>query len=74
MKSYLGMERGLKGRAAGANYGWIYKNFGKFPAKCSDEVVEMHARAYLWVALCRTVFGDNGGSNVPYFWLELLAN
>ena len=74
MTSYLGKEAQKKDRAAGANYGWICKNFGKCPAECSDEFVEMHARAYLWLALCRAVFGDNGGSIVPFMWLQLLAN
>ncbi|CAM0885012.1 unnamed protein product [Alopecurus aequalis] len=74
MSSYLGMEPGLAGRAAGATYGWIARNFGKCPAGCTEEVVQTHARAYVWVALCRTVFGDSSGSNVPFFWLELLAD
>ncbi|CAM0875923.1 unnamed protein product [Alopecurus aequalis] len=74
MSSYLGMEPGIKGRAAGATYGWIAKNFGKCPTGCPVSIVERHARAYLWVALCRTVFGNSGGSNVPFFWLELLAD
>ena len=76
MTGYLGMEPGKKGRAAGATYGWIARNFGTCPPGLpeNDPVVETHARAYLWVALCRTVFGDSGGSNVPFFWLELLAD
>ena len=74
MTSYLGMEPGKKGRAAGAPYGWICKNFGKCPAGVPESIVQRHARAYLWVALCRTVFGDAGWSNVPFFWLELLAD
>ncbi|CAM0907871.1 unnamed protein product [Alopecurus aequalis] len=74
MTSYLGMEPGKKDRAAGATYGWICKNFGKCPVGVPESIVQRHARLYSWVALSLTVFGNAGGSNVPYFWLELLAN
>ena len=52
MTDYLGMEPGIKGRATGATYGWIARNFGTCPPGLAedDPVVETHARAYLWVA------------------------
>ncbi|CAM0904178.1 unnamed protein product [Alopecurus aequalis] len=74
MSSYLGMEPGIPNRAAGATYGWIARNFGKCSAGCTKEVVQTYARAYVWVALCRTVFRDNSGSIFPFYWLELLAD
>uniref|UniRef100_A0ACD5V3Y8 Uncharacterized protein n=1 Tax=Avena sativa TaxID=4498 RepID=A0ACD5V3Y8_AVESA len=46
---------------AGATYAWIVSNFRQCPNPAEVEVIETHARVYMWYVLSRTLFADSGG-------------
>ena len=58
---------------ASATYTWIAKEFGKCPEDAGKEVIEQHARAYLWYVLSRTLFADGGGRTASWIWLKALT-
>uniref|UniRef100_A0ACD5U6R8 Uncharacterized protein n=1 Tax=Avena sativa TaxID=4498 RepID=A0ACD5U6R8_AVESA len=59
---------------AGATYAWIVENFRKYPNPAEVEVIETHARVYVWYVLSRTLFADSGGRTAQWMWLKALAN
>uniref|UniRef100_A0ACD5THH0 Uncharacterized protein n=1 Tax=Avena sativa TaxID=4498 RepID=A0ACD5THH0_AVESA len=59
---------------AGATYAWIVENFRQCPNPAEVEVIETHARVYVWYVLSRTLFADSGGRTAQWMWLKALAN
>jgi hypothetical protein len=59
---------------AGATYAWIVENFRECPNPAEVEVIETHARVYVWYVLSRTLFADSGGRTAQWMWLKALAN
>jgi predicted secreted protein len=69
-----GQERKKKERkAAGAPFTWIQANFAHCPADATDDVVQTHARVYMWYVVSRTLFPDATGKNAPWMWLKALT-
>lgn len=58
---------------AGATYTWIVENFAQCPEGVDDEVVQQHARVYVWYVITRTLFADGGGRTAQWHWLKALT-
>uniref|UniRef100_A0ACD5TNR8 Uncharacterized protein n=1 Tax=Avena sativa TaxID=4498 RepID=A0ACD5TNR8_AVESA len=59
---------------AGATYAWIVANFAHYPEPAEVEVIETHARVYVWYVLSRTLFADSGGRTAQWMWLKALTH
>uniref|UniRef100_A0ACD5WH87 Uncharacterized protein n=1 Tax=Avena sativa TaxID=4498 RepID=A0ACD5WH87_AVESA len=59
---------------AGATYAWIVENFRECPNPAEVEVIETHARVYVWYVFSRTLFANSGGRTAQWMWLKALAN
>ncbi|XBI08897.1 hypothetical protein VPH35_136566 [Triticum aestivum] len=69
-----GEEKKKKERkAAGAAFTWIQRNFANCPADATDDVIQTHARVYMWYVVSRTLFPDSTGMNTPWMWLKALT-
>ena len=75
MVCLLGKEPGIPKKSAGAPFSWIAENFAVCPPELDEdsEVVQQHARAYVWYVISRVLFSDGTGINAPFMWLQLLA-
>ncbi|XBI16166.1 hypothetical protein VPH35_058467 [Triticum aestivum] len=60
-------------KAAGAAFTWIQANFAHCPADATDDVIQTHARVYMWYVVSRTLFPDSTGKNAPWMWLKALT-
>nr|XP_045086372.1 protein MAIN-LIKE 1-like [Aegilops tauschii subsp. strangulata] len=60
-------------KVAGAAFTWIQNNFGTCPADATDDVIQTHARVYMWYVVSRTLFPDSTGKNAPWMWLKALT-
>nr|XP_040257806.1 uncharacterized protein LOC120975237 [Aegilops tauschii subsp. strangulata] len=60
-------------KAAGAAFTWIQANFAHCPADATDDVIQTHARVYMWYVVSRTLFPDSTGKNTPSMWLKALT-
>nr|XP_045090328.1 uncharacterized protein LOC120976102 [Aegilops tauschii subsp. strangulata] len=60
-------------KAAGAAFTWIQANFAHCPADATDDVIQTHARVYMWHVVSRTLFPDSTGKNAPWMWLKALT-
>nr|XP_020184708.1 protein MAIN-LIKE 1-like [Aegilops tauschii subsp. strangulata] len=69
-----GEEKKKKERkAARAAFTWIQNNFATCPADATYDVIQTHARVYMWYVVSRTLFPDSTGKNAPWMWLKALA-
>ncbi|XBI49006.1 hypothetical protein VPH35_112643 [Triticum aestivum] len=69
-----GEEKKKKERkAVGAAFTWIQSNFAHCPADASDDVIQTHARVYMWYVVLRTLFPNFTGKNAPWMWLKALT-
>ena len=69
-----GQEKKKKERkAAGAPFTWIQANFAHCPEGATDDVIQTHARVYMWYVISRTLFPDATGKNAPWMWLKALT-
>uniref|UniRef100_A0ACD5UC27 Uncharacterized protein n=1 Tax=Avena sativa TaxID=4498 RepID=A0ACD5UC27_AVESA len=59
---------------ADATYAWIVENFAHCSNPAEVEVIETHARVYVWYVLSRTLFANSGGRTAPWMWLKALEN
>ena len=60
-------------KAAGAAFTWIQNNFATCPPDATDDVIQTHARVYMWYVVSRTLFPDSTGKNAPWMWLKALT-
>ncbi|XBH99716.1 hypothetical protein VPH35_128972 [Triticum aestivum] len=60
-------------KAAGAAFTWIQNNFATCPPDATDDVIQTHARVYMWYIVSRTLFPDSTGKNAPWMWLKALT-
>ncbi|XP_044417319.1 uncharacterized protein [Triticum aestivum] len=60
-------------KAAGAAFTWIQTHFATCPPDASDDVIQTHARVYMWYVVSRTLFPDSTGKNAPWMWLKALT-
>ncbi|XP_048540288.1 uncharacterized protein LOC125519566 [Triticum urartu] len=60
-------------KAAGAAFTWIHRNFANCPTDATDDVIQTHARVYMWYFVSRTLFPDSTGKNAPWIWLKALT-
>jgi hypothetical protein len=58
---------------AGATYTWICERFSVCPPLADIEVVEKHARAYVWYVISMAMFSYDGGRTDPWMWLKVLT-
>nr|XP_040251906.2 serine/threonine-protein phosphatase 7 long form homolog [Aegilops tauschii subsp. strangulata] len=60
-------------KAAGAAFTWIQTHFATCPLDATDDVIQTHARVYMWYVVSRTFFPDSTGKNAPWMWLKALT-
>ena len=60
-------------KAAGAAFTWIQTHFATCPPDATDDVIQTHARVYMWYVVLRTLFPDSTGKNAPWMWLKALT-
>ncbi|XBI25277.1 hypothetical protein VPH35_050241 [Triticum aestivum] len=60
-------------KAAGAAFTWIQNNFATCHPDVTDDVIQTHARVYMWYIVSRTLFPDSTGKNAPWMWLKALT-
>ncbi|KAM3317415.1 hypothetical protein ACQJBY_035215 [Aegilops geniculata] len=60
-------------KAAGAPFTWIQTHFATCPPDATDDVIQTHARVYMWYVVSRTLFPDSTGKNAPWMWLKALT-
>ncbi|XBI31571.1 hypothetical protein VPH35_055126 [Triticum aestivum] len=60
-------------KAAGAAFTWIQENFVHCHADATDDVIQTHARVYMWYIVSRTLFPDSTSKNAPWMWLKALT-
>ncbi|KAM3193101.1 hypothetical protein ACQJBY_069958 [Aegilops geniculata] len=60
-------------KAAGAPFTWIQHHFAMCPPDATDDVIQTHARVYMWYVVSRTLFPDSTGKNAPWMWLKALT-
>ncbi|KAM3365328.1 hypothetical protein ACQJBY_015215 [Aegilops geniculata] len=60
-------------KAAGAAFTWIQNHFATCPPDATDDVIQTHARVYMWYFVSRTLFPDSTGKNAPWMWLKALT-
>ena len=48
-------------KAAGAAFTWIQEHFANCPTDATDDVIQIHARVYMWYVVARTSFPDSTG-------------
>ncbi|MED6108347.1 hypothetical protein PIB30_023115 [Stylosanthes scabra] len=53
-------------------FSWLRTTFGVLPEHPTDEMVLMHARAYIWMLLSVCLFGDKTGARAHVRWLPFL--
>ncbi|MED6134338.1 hypothetical protein PIB30_036191 [Stylosanthes scabra] len=53
-------------------FSWLRSRFGVLPSHPTDEMVLMHARAYIWMLLSICLFGDKIGARAHVRWLPYL--
>ncbi|KAM3297009.1 hypothetical protein ACQJBY_039077 [Aegilops geniculata] len=69
-----GEEKKKKERkAAEAAFTWIQRNFPHCLEDATNDVVQTHARVYMWYVVLRTLFPDSAGKNAPWMWLKALT-
>ncbi|XP_048550016.1 protein MAIN-LIKE 2-like, partial [Triticum urartu] len=69
-----GEEKKKKERkAAGAAFTWIQTHFATCPPDATDDVIQTHARVYMWYVVSRTLFPDSTSKNAPWMWLKALT-
>ncbi|XP_048557745.1 protein MAIN-LIKE 2-like [Triticum urartu] len=69
-----GEEKKKKERkASGAAFTWIQTHFATCPLDATDDVIQTHARVYMWYVVSRTLFPDSTGKNAPWMWLKALT-
>ncbi|KAF7037642.1 hypothetical protein CFC21_047972 [Triticum aestivum] len=49
------------------------RNFALCPVDATDDVIQTHARVYMWYVVSRTLFPDSTGKNAPWMWLKALT-
>ncbi|MED6132294.1 hypothetical protein PIB30_017728 [Stylosanthes scabra] len=55
-------------------FSWLRSTFGVLPDHLTDEMVLMHARAYIWMLLSICLFGDKTGAWAHVHWLPYVAH
>ncbi|XP_048551892.1 protein MAIN-LIKE 2-like [Triticum urartu] len=60
-------------KASGAAFTWIQTHFATCPPYATDDVIQTHARVYMWYVVSRTLFPDSTGKNAPWMWLKALT-
>ncbi|KAM3280424.1 hypothetical protein ACQJBY_047298 [Aegilops geniculata] len=60
-------------KAAGAPFTWIQTHFATCPPDATNDVIQTHARVYMWYVVSRTLFPDSTGKNAPWMWLKALT-
>ncbi|MED6208409.1 hypothetical protein PIB30_044745 [Stylosanthes scabra] len=53
-------------------FSWLRSTFGVLPDHLTNEMVLMHARAYIWMLLSICLFGDKTGARAHVRWLPYL--
>ncbi|MED6193565.1 hypothetical protein PIB30_020709 [Stylosanthes scabra] len=53
-------------------FSWLMSTFGVLPDHPTDEMVLMHAKAYIWMLLSICLFGDKTGARAHVRWLPYL--
>ncbi|XP_048574814.1 uncharacterized protein LOC125556055 [Triticum urartu] len=68
-----GEEKKKERKAAGAAFMWIQTHFATCPPDATDDMIQTHARVYMWYVVSRTLFPDSTGKNAPWMWLKALT-
>ncbi|MED6179974.1 hypothetical protein PIB30_005773 [Stylosanthes scabra] len=58
--------------ACTVTFSWLKSRFGELPDDVSDELVVRHARAYIWLLLSTSLFGDKTAARAHVRWLLFL--
>lgn len=60
-------------KTSGVKSTWLMQHFNVCPANAAEDVVERHARAWLWHMVASFLLPDAAGNTVSWLYLPLLA-